>query len=58
MLIRIIPNNQLPSSQITHHVTHVAEGVLKIVCDNSERKLEKFNVTLCMANMFHLIYKL
>ena len=54
---QIIPNNQLLSLEITRHVTHVVEGVLKIVCDDSERKLEKFNVTVCKANLFHVIYK-
>ena len=58
MLIRIIPNNQLRLIQTTHHVTHVVEGVLKIVCDNSQKKkLEKFNVTLRKANLLYMIYK-
>jgi len=57
MLIKRIPNNQLLLLQTTHHVTHVVEGVLKIVYGNSRRKLEKFNVTLGKANLFHVIYK-
>jgi len=57
VLIRLIPNNQLLLLQRTHHVTHVVEGVLKIVYDNSQRKLEKYNVALGKANLFHMIYK-
>ena len=38
-------------------MTHVVEGVLKIVYDNSQRKLEKYNVALGKANLFHMIYK-